>query len=299
VANHGVIDNVAQTRKTKPVMASGKTSANPLSRRTLIAAAGAASAWPVWAQARCSLAGRSISVGAPGGLAIGLQSYPQTLALDDREVVLTLDDGPLPGPTDKVLDALRLYDAKASFFLIGRNAVANPGHVRRMAAEGHTVAHHTMNHPWTLRQRSFEAGKQDIEQGIRAVQSAQGLGTGGITTPLFRYPGFADTPALNTWLAGQNIAVIGSDLWASDWTAMSPDRQLTLLMGRLARARKGIILLHDVVGQTAVMFPAFLQALCNGGYRVANMKAGPFAPTLVQAPGNWRSHTERIIAGRG
>ncbi|MGL4437999.1 MAG: polysaccharide deacetylase family protein [Bosea sp. (in: a-proteobacteria)] len=280
-------------------MKSRKTSADDLSRRSLIAAAGLSAAWPVWAQARCSLAGRTIAVGAPGGLSIGLQSYPQTLALDDREVVLTLDDGPLPGPTDRVLDALRLHDAKATFFLIGRNAVANPGHVRRMAAEGHTVAHHTMNHPWTLRQRSIDVGIQEIEQGIRAVQSVQGLSTASVTTPLFRYPGFADTPALNSWLARKNIAVVGSDLWASDWTAMSPERQLNLLMGRLARARKGIILLHDVVGQTAAMFPAFLQALCSGGYRIVSMKPGPFAPALVQAAGGWRSRTDRIIAGRG
>lgn len=255
--------------------------------------------WPVWAEARCALAGRSIAVGAPGGLTIGLQSYPQTLALEDREVILTLDDGPQPGTTDRVLDALRAFDAKATFFLIGRNAAANPGLVRRMAAEGHTIAHHTMNHPWTLRQRSFEIGLRDIEQGIRAVQGAQGLDTNAIATRLFRYPGFADTPALNGWLAGQNIAVIGSDLWASDWMAMSPERQLSLLMGRLGRARKGIILLHDVVGQTAAMFPAFLQALCNGGYRIATMTAGPFVPALVKAPANWRSQTERIIASRG
>jgi peptidoglycan-N-acetylglucosamine deacetylase len=280
-------------------MTLAKTSAKRPSRRAFFASMAASAAWPVWAQARCSLAGRGVSVGAPGGLAIGMQSYPQTLALDDREVVLTLDDGPLPGPTDRVLDTLRLHDAKATFFLIGRNAAANPGHVRRMAAEGHTVAHHTFNHPWTLRQRSFEAGIEDIEKGIRAVQSAQGLGVSGVATPFFRYPGFADTPALNAWLAARNIAVIGSDLWASDWTAMSPERQLSLLMARLNRARKGIILLHDVVGQTASMFPAFLQALCEGGYKIASMKPGPFAPALVQAPAGWRSHTERIIAGHG
>jgi peptidoglycan-N-acetylglucosamine deacetylase len=284
-------------------MAAKNTPANLSSRRSVLAGsaavAGAAGlAWPVWAEARCSLAGRSISVGAPEGLWIGMQSYPQTLALDDREIVLTLDDGPVPGPTDKVLDALRQFDAKATFFLIGRNAAANPGHIRRMGNEGHTLAHHTMNHPWTLRQRSFETGKREIEQGIRAVQDAQGLRTTGIATPLFRYPGFADTPELNDWLGSQNIAVVGSDLWGSDWTPMSPERQLSLLMGRLARARKGIILLHDVVAQTAAMFPAFLQALCSGGYRIVNITTGPFKPPVVQASAGWRSYTERIIAGR-
>jgi hypothetical protein len=69
-------------------------------------------------------------------------------------------------------------------------------------------------------------------------------------------------------------------------------------MGRLKRAGRGIILLHDVVGQTAQMFPAFLAALCAGGYRVVDLKPGSLAPPLAAAPGNWRSHTERMIAGR-
>lgn len=299
MTNHGVIDNVAQTHKTKPVMTSEKTSGSLISRRTVLAGVGAVAISPVWAQARCSLAGRNIEIGAPDGLFVGLQTYPRTLALDNREVILTLDDGPMPGVTGRVLDALRLYDAKATFFLIGRNAAANPGYVRRMVAEGHTIAHHTMNHPWTLRQRSFELGVEDIEQSIRAVQSAQGLGAAGIVTPIFRYPGFADTPAVNSWLAAKGVAVIGSDVWASDWRIMSPERQLSLLMTRLSRARKGIILLHDVVGQTAAMFPAFLQALCAGRYKVANMVPGLSAPSLVQAPANWRSLTERSITGRG
>jgi hypothetical protein len=79
---------------------------------------------------------------------------------------------------------------------------------------------------------------------------------------------------------------------------MSPDRQLSLLMSRLNRKGRGIILLHDVLGQTAQMFPAFLAALCAGGYRVVDLKPGLLAPPLAAAPSNWRSYTERLIAGR-
>ena len=273
-----------------------------LTRRALIGAGAAGSVlqpWRVWAEPRCQLGGRTIAIGAPGGLSIGLQSYPRTLALEPGEVVITLDDGPLPGQTDRVLDALRLYGAPATFFLIGRNAAANPQLVRRMGAEGHTVAHHTMNHPWTLRQRSFDVGMRDIEEGIRAVQAAQGITGSAVATPFFRYPGFADTPRLNDWLAQNGMVVFGSDLWGSDWTPMSPERQLSLLMGRLKRAGRGIILLHDVVGQTAAMFPAFLQALCAGGFKVVRVTPGAFAPAIVEAGHGWRSYTERIIAGRG
>ncbi|MCX7324264.1 MAG: polysaccharide deacetylase family protein [Hyphomicrobiales bacterium] len=283
-------------------MPSNSSFTSAFTRRGLIvagAAAAAAAPSRVWAQPYCHLGGRTLSVGAPNGLAIGLQSYPRTLALAPGEVVLTLDDGPLPGQTDRVLDALRLYGAPATFFLIGRNAAANPHLVRRMAAEGHTVAHHTLTHPWTLRQRSFEAGVRDIEDGIRAVQTAQGIAGSTVATPFFRYPGFADTERLNDWLAMKGMVTFGSDLWGSDWTPMSPERQLSLLMGRLKRAGRGIILLHDVVGQTASMFPAFLQALCAGGYKVVGLTPGPFAPQTIEAGAGWRSYTNRIIAGRG
>jgi peptidoglycan/xylan/chitin deacetylase (PgdA/CDA1 family) len=283
-------------------MPSNSSFTSAFTRRGLIvagAAAAAAAPLRVWAQPYCHLGGRTLSVGAPNGLAIGLQSYPRTLALAPGEVVLTLDDGPLPGQTDRVLDALRLYGAPATFFLIGRNAAANPHLVRRMAAEGHMVAHHTLTHPWTLRQRSFEAGVRDIEDGIRAVQTAQGIAGSAVATPFFRYPGFADTERLNDWLAMKGMVTFGSDLWGSDWTPMSPERQLSLLMGRLKRAGRGIILLHDVVGQTASMFPAFLQALCAGGYKVVGLTPGSFAPQTIEAGAGWRSYTDRIIAGRG
>lgn len=55
------------------------------------------------------VASRVLAVGTADGLRVGLKSYPQTLALADREVVLTFDDGPIPGPTSRVLDALACH----------------------------------------------------------------------------------------------------------------------------------------------------------------------------------------------
>ena len=71
------------------------------------------------------IASRELAVGTAGGLRVGLKSYPQTLPLADREVVLTFDDGPIPGPTSRVLDTLACHGVRATFFVIGRNAVAN------------------------------------------------------------------------------------------------------------------------------------------------------------------------------
>src|SRR6185312_7894391 len=76
---------------------------------------------------------RVLSVDAKTTPRVGLKSFPQTLPLADREVVLTFDDRPNPPTTSKVLAALAQECARATFFLIGLHAAAHPDMVRRIA----------------------------------------------------------------------------------------------------------------------------------------------------------------------
>lgn len=64
----------------------------------------------------------------------------------DKVIYLTFDDGPHPTATPFVLDALQRYQAKATFFCIGKNVVEHPGIYRRILDEGHRTANHTHNH---------------------------------------------------------------------------------------------------------------------------------------------------------
>src|SRR5262249_20016695 len=146
-----------------------------------------------------------------------------TLPLADKEVVLTFDDGPWPGTTPAVLDALKRECVRASFFLLGKNATAHPELARRELAEGHTVAHHSFRHP-LLDHMTIGAAEAEIDRGFAAVDTAI-YGEPGRKphTPFFRFPGFASTPALLERLAGRGIMVFGADLWASDWNPMSPN----------------------------------------------------------------------------
>ena len=115
-------------------------------------------------------------------------------------------------------------------------------------------------------------------------------------TPFFRFPGFADSPALLDYLRGRGMTVFGSDLWASDWRTMTPQAELDLVMGRLEQAGKGIILFHDSKASTAKMLPDFLRALKAKGFKVVHMVAGA-GPTPVEKAGpDWKSTTEPIIA---
>ena len=209
---------------------------------------------------------RVLTVATAGGPAYGTKHYPATLPLADGEVVLTFDDGPAARTTAQVLDALARECVRATFFLIGRNAQGLPALAARAARDGHTLANHTWSHPWTIDRLSPEAGLAEIDRGAAAIRAA-----GGTLAPFVRFPGFVETPALRAELARRNIAVFGADLWASDWNPMAPEVQLSLLLARLERARKGIILFHDTRAQTAAMLPAFLRQLKARGYRVVHV----------------------------
>ena len=79
---------------------------------------------------------------------IGTMQYAETLPLQDHEVVLTFDDGPLPPHSTQVLDILASQCVKATFFIIGRMARDFPEGVRRVRDAGHTIGTHSQNHPW-------------------------------------------------------------------------------------------------------------------------------------------------------
>ena len=81
---------------------------------------------------------------------VGTMQYKQTLPLNDHEVVITFDDGPLPPYTDIILKILASQCVKATHFLIGQMAHTYPYLVRRIYNAGHTVGTHTLDHPLAL-----------------------------------------------------------------------------------------------------------------------------------------------------
>src|SRR6202166_1288151 len=138
---------------------------------------------------------RVLAVDAATTPRIGLKSFPQTLPLGDHEVVLTFDDGPWPATTSLVLAALARECVRATFFLIGRSASEHPELARRIAAEGHTIGHHTWRHP-SLKRVTLSAATEEIDRGIAADEMAlHGAATRIPSTPFFRFPGFESTPA--------------------------------------------------------------------------------------------------------
>lgn len=202
---------------------------------------------------------------------VGRKQFPRTLPLAPKEIVLTFDDGPWPGATDRVLNALKYECVRATFFMLGRNAAAHPALAKHVLAEGHTIGHHTYKHP-LLNRMPIERAEAEIDHGIAAVQAAAYDKPGGpLRTPFFRFPGFASSPALLERLKARGIAVFSADLWAGDWNPMTPQHERALLLERLTKAGGGIVLLHDIQPKTAAMLPALLRELKRRDYRVVHI----------------------------
>jgi peptidoglycan-N-acetylglucosamine deacetylase len=214
---------------------------------------------------------RTIEVDAKTSPRVGHKQFSSTLPLQAKELVLTFDDGPWPGTTPKVLDALKSECVRATFFLLGRNVAAHPQLARRTLAEGHTLGHHSYSHP-LLDRMPIAKAEAEVDRGIAADELAlYGERSTTPKTPFFRFPGFASNRALLDRMSERGLVVFGADVWASDWVPMAPQQELRLILSRIDQVGRGIVLFHDTKAQTAHMLPALLRELKRRGYRIAHV----------------------------
>lgn len=198
------------------------------------------------------------------------------------EVVLTFDDGPIPGRTETVLSALDNAGVKAMFLMVGQMAKSYPGLVRKVAARGHTIGTHTQDHA-NLGSLALPAAIGKIDTGIASVSAALAPGAGR-APKFFRFPYLSDTPALRAHLASRGIVVMDVDIDSKDYFPSTPDQVRQRTLERLGTRGSGIILFHDIHQRTAAMLPAFLADLRNKGYSVVRLVPGSgAAPVLVAA----------------
>jgi peptidoglycan/xylan/chitin deacetylase (PgdA/CDA1 family) len=231
---------------------------------------------------------------------IGTMQYRETLPLADGEVVLTFDDGPLPKYSNQILDILAAQCVKATFFLVGRQAQANPEGVRKVLAAGHTVATHTMNHPSGMHRLPLERAKQEIDGGIASVTAALGDNRAALS-PFFRIPGLARNDGIEEYAKSKGLQVWSADFPADDWRNVSSARVHDLAMQRLAGKGKGILLLHDIQPRTVASLPRILHDLKARGYRIVHVvPASIEQPATPTEPLQWLLHppSENIAVSR-
>ncbi len=220
---------------------------------------------------------------------IGTMQYAETLPLQDKEVVLTFDDGPIPKHSNAILDILASECVKATFFIIGRMAKEHPEGVRKLIALGHTVGTHSQNHPLSMNRMPIEKAQQEIEDGIANTTAA--LGDPALLSPFFRIPGLLRASVVEDYLASRGIQTWSADFPADDWRHVSSQKVHDLAISRIAAKGKGILLLHDIQPRTVAALPGILRDLKAGGYRIVHVEAAtPDKPKTPTEPQQWQLH---------
>jgi peptidoglycan/xylan/chitin deacetylase (PgdA/CDA1 family) len=220
---------------------------------------------------------------------IGTMQYAETLPLEDHEVVLTFDDGPLPRNSNQILGILASQCVKATFFTVGAMARAYPEGVRKLRDAGHTIGTHTQNHPVGMDRLPIERARQEIDDGIVSVTAT--LDDPAAVAPFVRIPGLRRAPAIEDYLASKGIQTWSADFPADDWRHISSSRVYDLAMQRLEAKGKGILLLHDIQERTVAALPRILHELKARGYRIVQVvPATPERPKTPTEPRQWQLH---------
>jgi peptidoglycan/xylan/chitin deacetylase (PgdA/CDA1 family) len=223
---------------------------------------------------------------------LGTLQYDESLPLNDHEVVLTFDDGPLPPYTSRVLDTLAAECVKATFFLVGRMALGYPQWVRREYNEGHTIAGHSQNHPFTFAKMPVEDAAKEIEDGFASLRTV--LGDPKTISPFFRIPGLLRQDSVEQYLQAHGYATWSLDFLADDWTHINAKEITRRALQRIEARGRGILLLHDIQPATALALPTILAELKARGYKIVHVvPATADRPATVAETDDWvqRHHT--------
>ena len=211
---------------------------------------------------------RIFSSGTLGGRTLAVASTSE-IVLRPGEVILTFDDGPRPGKTNKILATLNDFGVKATFLMLGSSASAHPALAQQVAANGHSVGSHTYDHV-DLTSLSRQAALDEIAKGERAVQRAL-AGGGQNLAPFFRFPYLSQSGFLRTNLMQGNIVVLDVDIDSKDYYRDTPATVAARTLQRLDARGSGIILFHDIHQRTVDMLPLFLAQLQERGYSVVRL----------------------------
>ncbi|MGF7048147.1 polysaccharide deacetylase family sporulation protein PdaB [Paenibacillus sp. DS2015] len=183
---------------------------------------------------------------------------------DHRWIALTFDDGPDPQETIEILDILKQYQAKATFFVVGEQVTKYPDIIRREVSEGHELANHTYSHT-NFNHLSKEQVKQEIVKSENEILSITGR-----QTTLFRPPGgyYNDLIMMTAEQLGYSVILW---TWYQDSKDWSKPGVHQIVKRVISNAHPGdIVLFHDRISgksQTANALKVILPELQKQGYR--------------------------------
>ncbi len=174
----------------------------------------------------------------------------------EKIAYLTFDDGPTPGVTDKVLNILDQFNAKATFFLIGKNAEQNPDYLPAYTQAGHAIGNHSYSHMngWLNDTKSYLS---DIEKAAKLIES-------NLMRPPYGRIKRAQLKELKDM-----YSIVMWDILSGDFDLnVSPDACFQNVVDSVAPG--SIIVFHDSIKASKTLLeslPRILSSLSSEGYR--------------------------------
>jgi polysaccharide deacetylase family sporulation protein PdaB len=184
----------------------------------------------------------------------------------EKVIALTFDDGPDPEHTPQILDLLKQYEGKATFFLTGKKVERFPELTLRELNEGHELANHTFNHTYLGNNVSLSNMKKDLSRADKAI-----FKTTGQTSYLFRPPGGIYNEKLLKVTRDEGYTIV---MWSwhqdtKDWSSPGVNKIVDTVLNH---TRNGdIVLFHDYAeGQTQTIdaLKIILPELKKRGYHL-------------------------------
>lgn len=182
-------------------------------------------------------------------------------AFPANAVALTIDDGPHPVWTPKILDLLDRHHVPATFCLIGNQVLGHETVARNIVTAGHHIANHSYNHPMDLAGAAPARMREELDRTQEKIHSATGY-----TPHLFRSPGGAWSPDLLAQTAQAGMTLVN---WSNDPKDWQRPGTATITQRLLAADPGDILLCHDGGGdrsQTYAALQTVIPALQARGY---------------------------------
>ena len=158
---------------------------------------------------------------------------------DRPRVALTFDDGPDPQVTPAILETLREYAARATFFVIGRHLDKHRDIAARALQEGHELGNHSWMHSYLQNFYLTDQQEFDVGRSTRLIQELSGVST----EPLYRPPVGLKSPPLARVAHARKLTVVAWSLHSRDTLARDPDATAARVLSRITPG--DIVLMHD------------------------------------------------------
>jgi len=196
------------------------------------------------------------------------EEYGKTVSsLKDHQVILTFDDGPSPGNTQRVLEILKNNCISAVFFVIGEKAQRHQELVRMMANYGHIVGSHSWSHPQPFNRFSNVVTASEIDNGASIVHQL----VPNNDRSFFRYPGFGHNSFTEHYTERQGLTVWGANIDPKDWKEPGTETLVQRILSQLSKLHRGIIVLHENHTTTVAALPSIIKSLRENGYEIVGI----------------------------